>query len=210
MNGCGNTRLLFRFENESVQQYNVALYELERARASVLSTHFESGSHGTEYARPISEDGAVAADSREVETASHAAGNTADHRSASEEPPLRPAGETASDPRSKLLLSTLRIGLLFCFTQLIQTIIKQFLSYYQHIEHNLSIFQKCGFFNSSEQLGILLGFPAFLMIGLHRSLWASLVLAAVPALATLYLVDRNGEYQLRLSAESQQHEAEQA
>lgn len=107
-------------------------------------------------------------------------------------------------------MNLLKIALIFGFLQLIQTIVKQFLTYYQHVEHNLSIFQKSSFFTSVELLGIVFGFPFYLTLGLRHSLWTTLLLAMVPALATLYLIDRNSEYQLRLSLKSKQHHDEQA
>lgn len=185
-----------------------------------MSTHFESASNANQHAL-WTQDGA-AAGGRDAERISHPASNAAEIRSISNEGALGQHGlepvathnngaavvEEASRP--KFQMNLLKIALIFCFLQLIQTIVKQFLTYYQHVEHNLSIFQKSSFFNSAELLGILLGFPLYLMLGLRRSLWTTLLLATAPSLATLYLIDRNSEYQLRLSLKSQQHQDEQA
>lgn len=219
MNGSSDTRLLFRFKNESQQEYNAAIYDLERARPSALSTHFESASNVNQLDRLTSE-GAVAA-GRDMERMSHPVSNAAEIRSAANEAPLRYHGQEGAAPladeptndepsRPKFLMNLLKVGLVFCFMQLTQTIIKQFLTYYQHVEHNLSVFQKSTFFNSTELLGVVLGVPLYLMLGLRRSLWTTLFLAMAPSMATLYLIDRNGEYQLRLSAESASHQVEQA
>ena len=220
MNGSGDTRLLFRFKNESMVEYNAAIYELDRDRPSALSTHFESGSNVNQHAL-LTQDGAAAAD-REVERISQPVSNTAEIRSASNELLYRSHGEEAAAPfangetaneqpsRPKFQMNLLKIVLIFSFVQLVQTIVKQFLTYYQHVEHSLSVFQKSSFFNSAELLGILFGFPLYQALGLRRSLWITLLLASAPSLATLYLIDRNGEYQVSLSAESKQHAAEQA
>lgn len=56
MNGGGDTRLLFRFKNETQEQYNNAIYNIRpRRRQNSGSTNFETGSNANVLSRDSSE-----------------------------------------------------------------------------------------------------------------------------------------------------------
>jgi hypothetical protein len=50
MNGFSDTRLIFRFKNESINEYNDAIYNLTGGNES-HSTNFETGSNELESSR---------------------------------------------------------------------------------------------------------------------------------------------------------------
>ena len=97
-------------------------------------------------------------------------------------------------------MNMLKVAVVFSLLQLIQAIVKHFLSYYQHADHSQSIFQKSSFFNSIDLLGIFMAIPLLFLPSLSRSLCICLGFSMVPPLATLYLIDRNWEYHQMLQA----------
>lgn len=64
-------------------------------------------------------------------------------------------------------------------------------------EKQFSIFTKTSFFNSAELLGIIAGIVLIVYpinFSLRQSVIYTLLLAAVPAVGILYLIDRNNQY----------------